>query len=122
VLIDILRCHGNNDFKIPHVGKAALERQGKLPSQWTCPADVKNAAASLLVSSDAATYEAAMMGEVKQDQDLVNLCSAFEDAGIVADPELALDDGGNLDDDRVAPLVEEDLFRGEDDSYEVWMI
>ena len=104
------------------MGKAALERQGKLPSQWTCPTDVKNAAVLFLVSSDAATYEAAMMSEVKQDQELVDLCSAFEDVGIVADPELALDDGGNLDDDRVAPLVEEDLFRGEDDSYEVWMI
>lgn len=31
VLIEILKANGNNDFKLPHMGKARLLRQGQLP-------------------------------------------------------------------------------------------
>ena len=31
VLDHIIMCNGGNDYKIPHLGKAKLERQGKLP-------------------------------------------------------------------------------------------
>jgi hypothetical protein len=32
VMNEIIRCNGDNDFKIPHMNKAVLERQDKLPT------------------------------------------------------------------------------------------
>ena len=120
VLVEILRHNGDNNFKPPHVGKAKLEWQGQLPAQLSCPSDVKDAAVARLATVDAAAYEAAMEEEDKSAQELIDLCSAFEDAGIVADPELLLDEFGNLDDSNIMPILGEDCGgHGEDESFEI---
>lgn len=35
---EIMKVHGSNKFKTPHMSKGRLERQGQLPLQITCEA------------------------------------------------------------------------------------
>ena len=45
---EAMKVQGSNKFKIPHMKKASLERQGRLPIQIDCDASlVTEAAASL---------------------------------------------------------------------------
>ncbi len=122
VLVEILRHDGDNNFKLPHVGKAKLERLGQLPAQWTCPSDVKTAAVARLAAADVAVYKSTMDEEVKSAQELADLCSAFEEAGIVADPDLPLDAFGNFDGRHIEPPLDENCGHPEDESFEIWAL
>ncbi|MFI5421695.1 MAG: hypothetical protein ACHQ1H_12070 [Nitrososphaerales archaeon] len=46
--INVLKVHGGNNYKLPHMGKAKLSRQGRLPDNFSCPVDVLQAAKSIL--------------------------------------------------------------------------
>ncbi|XP_074356479.1 uncharacterized protein LOC141696200 [Apium graveolens] len=39
-MTDILKNDGNNNYKLPHIGKKRLERLGQLPSQMIAPLDI----------------------------------------------------------------------------------
>lgn len=60
--------------------------------------------------------------EVKAALDLVDLCTVFEDAGIVADPELPLDDNGDLNASRIEPGLDENCVGFDAESFEIWVI
>ena len=52
VLIKILRHDGGNDFKLPHIGKAKLERMGQLQDAPTVELEVVGVAMARLTEAD----------------------------------------------------------------------
>jgi hypothetical protein len=39
-MIEVMRNDGCNRYKLPHMGKSALQRKGQLPDRLQCPVDV----------------------------------------------------------------------------------
>jgi len=50
VLIEAMKKKGNNNFKIPHMKKETLERQGRLPTSIPCPPSLLDEAETTLVA------------------------------------------------------------------------
>ena len=46
---EILKVQGGNNYRIPHIGKNRLERQGNLPLQIECEESLIDEAVSYLV-------------------------------------------------------------------------
>jgi hypothetical protein len=113
-LIEILTHAGGNCFRIPHVGKTKLERNGRLPDQWCCPAAVKETDVARLAATDSAAYTKALEDELRKAEELTDLCTAFEDVGLVVDPDFATDD--------IGPDDGSDTGHAEEDPFELWLI
>ena len=45
---EIMKVQGGNNYQTPHIGKARLERQGMLPQQISCDANLINQVVSYL--------------------------------------------------------------------------
>ena len=43
-LIEVMKCDGGNNYKLPHMGKEKLARQGFLPDNIACPLALYNSA------------------------------------------------------------------------------
>lgn len=43
-LIEVMKCGGGNNYKLPHMGKEKLTRQGCLPDNIVCPLALYNSA------------------------------------------------------------------------------
>ncbi|XP_057250640.1 uncharacterized protein LOC125497841 [Beta vulgaris subsp. vulgaris] len=52
VMLEILKCKGGNDYKYPHIGKAKLDRQGKLPYTIEIPDEVVTGAVEHLLEGE----------------------------------------------------------------------
>jgi len=50
VLIEAMKKKGNNNFKIPHMKKETLERQGRLPTSTPCPPSLLDEAETTLAA------------------------------------------------------------------------
>jgi len=126
VMVEILKADGDNSFCIPHVGKARLERSGRLPEQWVCPAEVKSAAVARSSVADGAAYTKALEDEVAKAQELVDLCTAFEEAGIDDDPAALIDDDCTLLDEDVEANMDDyrcpEDEQSDSQSFEIWAI
>ena len=72
-MIEILKCKGNNNYKVPHMKKASLDRQGKLPTTLSVDRDIIQEAFSLIQEGRMEDYEASEEGseeETNSDADL----------------------------------------------------
>ena len=47
----ILKESGSNDYKIPHMAKAKLSREGKLPISFSCDPDIYTSAKATLTKA-----------------------------------------------------------------------
>ncbi|MFI5421594.1 MAG: hypothetical protein ACHQ1H_11555 [Nitrososphaerales archaeon] len=47
-LIEVMKVNGGNNYRLPHMGKEKLARQGRLPENLQCPIDVLKAAQEAL--------------------------------------------------------------------------
>jgi hypothetical protein len=57
VLECIMNNEGSNAFKLPHLGKAALRRQGKLPEMLTCSVESIEAALEALFNFENSLFD-----------------------------------------------------------------
>ena len=57
-MIEILKCKGNNNYKLPHMNKASLDRQGKLPVVLEVDRDLVQEAFSLIEEGRLEDYHA----------------------------------------------------------------
>ena len=39
-MIEVMKVHGGNNYKLPHMGKTQLMKDGNLPSQLQCEREV----------------------------------------------------------------------------------
>ncbi|ETM36283.1 hypothetical protein L914_16994 [Phytophthora nicotianae] len=44
----ILKVGGSNDYKLPHMGKVKLRKEGKLPKSFVCDRDAYTSAPAIL--------------------------------------------------------------------------
>ncbi|KAG9405723.1 hypothetical protein AC1031_003638, partial [Aphanomyces cochlioides] len=78
-MIEILKCNGANDYKIPHINKSQLEQQGRLPEQPECTREIVTAARALLDGEDEEEHQInAAKESVELAEDLA-LCNALEE-------------------------------------------
>ncbi|KAH9191839.1 hypothetical protein AeNC1_006185 [Aphanomyces euteiches] len=104
VMIEILKCNGANDYKIPHINKSQLERQGRLPEQPECPREIVTAARALLDGEDEEEHQINAAKESVQLADDLALCDALEELR-VGDEDFLCDEFDEMIVDSTSDLV-----------------
>ncbi|KAF0700474.1 Aste57867_9003 [Aphanomyces stellatus] len=90
---EIIRAGGNNNFKIPHLGKSKLMAHGKPGDVLLCDRSVWADGCAMLGSLDFNSLMRTLQVEVRQNLDFIELCSMMEDLDIKESD----DDGLTLD-------------------------
>ncbi|ETV90088.1 hypothetical protein H310_15081 [Aphanomyces invadans] len=81
-LKEVIRCNGDNNYKIPHVGKSSLLSIGRLPDSIEVERDVYNAGCISLGEEDFDKRLEDLAEEVKEDLEMAELCTLLESLGL----------------------------------------
>ncbi|KAF0721251.1 hypothetical protein AaE_010117 [Aphanomyces astaci] len=77
-LIEVVRTGGGNNYKIPHMGKKKLAKQGLLPESVECPRDVFNFGHAAIGATDFDAHVDLLAEEVASNMKLARLSSNLE--------------------------------------------
>ncbi|KAF0695020.1 Aste57867_14134 [Aphanomyces stellatus] len=88
-LLAMVDVAGDNIYKIPHLSKTKIARQGLLPRNVVCPLELLDKGRALLSSVDAVELDRTFAKELADLQELNELSSALE--------SIALDDVSQYD-------------------------
>ena len=81
VLLEILKCDGGNDFKLPHASKDKMSAMGRLPDEFVCDLDVFNAARAKIIGADQETMMAALSTELvalREEDEMIQLLEELD--------------------------------------------
>ncbi|ETV78974.1 hypothetical protein H257_07758 [Aphanomyces astaci] len=77
-MMEVIRCAGGNNYKIPHMKNAVLAAKGRLPSSIEADAGVVNASMELLSECDLSTVTLELASEVAKNLEMSDVCTELE--------------------------------------------
>ncbi|KAF0717211.1 Aste57867_2438 [Aphanomyces stellatus] len=91
-MVETIRSGGNNNYKVPHMKKAPMMKQGRLPDAIECPRDVFDHGLALMGNESFDARVALLSAEVAMNMELAKVSSALEHLCVDHADDDAIDD------------------------------
>ncbi|ETV79737.1 hypothetical protein H257_06975 [Aphanomyces astaci] len=77
-LVEVIRAGGNKNYKKPHMGKAKLLREGRLPDSIVCPREVVEHGQEIMNKEDFDLHVSLLAAKVARDVEMAVISSSIE--------------------------------------------
>ncbi|RHY45219.1 hypothetical protein DYB38_004921 [Aphanomyces astaci] len=82
LLQEVIKAAGDNNYKIPHMGKKKLALAGKLPETVACDPTVFNDGCTRLGEEDIDKRLRVLSQEIAEALEMAEICNLLEDMGL----------------------------------------